>query len=218
MNNFIKKIWLAVSMLTILTIWVFAAWIDIEMKNNIWMFDVSNDSILIWITSTWTTVKEMIPNITINGTKLEDDKFLSSIDVRYMSWQVDKKVFSLDDKLNAWNKVYILFQSTSEGWLIGANAQLSIETKNLILSEYGKVSNWNINSYTVLWKVSYVLINNKPSKIEKTLPIIEEPKKEIDTALIEEKKTWIFDHIWIIALFSIILIVLFILPNKKFVW
>lgn len=189
---------------------------DVNMKNNVWTFDVSSDSILVWTVSTWTTASDLFWKVTVAWTDIQSDKLLESIDVRYMSGQVDKKVFALDDKLSAWNKVFVLFKPKADGWTVWANTTIVLETKNLVLSEYGKTSNWGTNAYDVLWKVSYATIQ-EPVK-ETPTPVVSVPQKEINTAIIEDKKTGIFDHIWLISLLVVILAVSLVLPNKKFIW
>lgn len=188
---------------------------DISMKNNVWTFDVSSDSILVGTVNTWSTVTDLFGKITIWGNEIKSDKLLEAIDIRYMSWTIDKKVFALDDKLSASNKVFVLFKPIADGWSVGANTTISVETKNLLLSEYGKTSNGGTNAYDVLGKVSYSTIQEP---VKETPVVVSEPQKEINTAIIEDKKTWIFDHLWLIALLVGVLAMSFVLPNKKFIW
>jgi len=191
---------------------------DVTMVWNTWNFQVNSKSILVGDINKDTDVKSLFWKITINEQLITEDKLLLNLDLRYLSWSIDKKVFDINDKITQWNKLYILFKPISDGWLVWENANISIETKNVTLLEYWNISNaWN-NLYDVLWKVSY---NNAP--IDLNQPInntIEQPEpvKSIDIQVIEQNNTWIKDNLVILISLLLVLWILFYIPNKKHIW
>lgn len=184
---------------------------DVNMIWNTWTFQVNPMSILVWDVNKDTDVKWLFWKIIIDWQLISEDKLLLNLDLRYVSQNVDKKVFDINDKIPQWSKLYILFKTMADGWSISENSNILIETKNVTLLEYWNIStSWN-NTYDVLGKVYY-------SDESKSDNVISEPLKTIDTQIIEQNNTWIKDNSYLILFLLLILWILFYLPNKKHIW
>lgn len=190
---------------------------DVVITNNAGEMSVSTNTILVWDAKSETTLNDIFSELKINGTLVDVSKYSSVLDVRYLSWNVDKKVFDETDKITQWNKIFVLFKPISDGWMVWSDTVISFKTKNITLNEYGTVSTSGANMYDVVWKFSYTTKVDTPKPVEQVKPVIQ-PTQSVDVAVIKSNNTWIKDHIFLILLTLTSIVVLLISPLNLKLW
>ena len=198
----------------------FAAGNDITLTNNEGQMTVSVSSILVWDAKTTTSINDLFDTLTINWVTVAKEQYPSVLDVRYMSWNIDKKIFDETDKIGQWNKIFVLFKSSAEGWMVWADTVLSFKTKNITLNEYWTVSNGGANQYDIVWKFSYTTQSATPVTTPVVKPEVKPvtPVQSVDMTVIKENNTGIKDNILLILFALWTSFVLFISPLNIKLW
>jgi len=194
-----------------------------DVIGNKWTIEVTKDTIFVWTTDKNTSIIDLFSNLNIDW-KDVTDSVLKNIDVRYVNpTNVDFKISSDTDIIDKDSKIYVLFKTTENGWLVSANSTISFELKNFKFQEIWTVSNLESNSYTKIYNVnmkdgSTEVVNTMAPVIDETIlsetpTITNVDDKVIDNTILETNNTWITDNSAIIIISILFLLALIAYPS-----
>lgn len=191
---------------------VFAA--DIEVVNKKVDTTVATDTILIGKTEAETNITELITELSVNNETITKEDYANVLDVRYLSGTIDKKVFTITDKIPSGAETFILFKPTTEGGKVSTNTPVKFTVNNINLETVAKIDATGQNRYIETGKFNYSSAVDAPV----TAPVEPSPVVEtqpINTEILKEEKTGIFDQGALIALAVLAGFALFMLPTKR---
>lgn len=168
---------------------VFAA--DINVINKEVSTNVSTDTIFVGKTEAETTVTDMFPTLSVAGSAINKEDYTNILDIRYLSGTIDKKIFTLTDKIPQGAETFVLFKSETEGGKVSTDTPITFSVNNLELQKVAKIDPTGKNKYIETGKFVYSSEVDKP--VQEPVKTIEEPTKTVDTKILEEEKTGIFE-------------------------
>lgn len=162
---------------------------DVNLINKQGEMVVSTDSILIGNVDAETTAKNLFSEFSISGISVTEDNFVNTLDIRYLSGQLDKKVYSLSDSIPKGAQAFVLFKSEDDGGLVSQNTPIKFTTADVSLTTVAKIDTTGTNKYIEVGKFSY---SSKMAGGDMNT-VVEEPiiDNVVDTQLIESTKAGI---------------------------
>lgn len=137
------------------------------------------------------------------------------MDIRYLSGQVDSKIFTPTDKIPAGAQTFVLFKAEADGGLVSKDTPIKITTNNLTLETLAKVDPTGQNKYIETGKFTYSSqLPAQPAPVNTDNAIIEEPTP-VDTDLLKDTKAGIFDNSAVLLAILAGITLLFLIPSRR---